>query len=50
MEYNHELDDAIIELHKIARLIEQNIGKGALSDDIRKIADRVNDIVVAKIR
>ena len=47
---NYKLDDAIMALHRIARLIEQEIGKGALSDDIRKIADRVNDMVIVKIR
>jgi hypothetical protein len=37
-----ELKDEIIKLHDIARKIEQEIGKGQLSEDIRKAADRLN--------
>ena len=50
MEHNYELDDAIIQLHNIARLIEQRVGKGALAEDLRKLANRVNDIVTSQIR
>lgn len=36
------LSDAVIQLHDIARLVEQQIGQGALSDDIRQCADRLH--------
>jgi hypothetical protein len=39
------LDQAIIQLHDIARLIEQEVGKGALSEDIRMCADRLNTYI-----
>lgn len=35
----------IITLHFIARKIEQEIGKGKLSDDLRQLADRLSDLV-----
>ncbi len=38
------LDD-VIKLHDIARKIEQEIGVGQLSDDIRKAADRLNELL-----
>jgi hypothetical protein len=40
-----ELKDKIIELHNIARLVEQEIGQGQLSQDIRKAADRLNEVL-----
>jgi len=40
-----ELKDEIIKLHGIARKIEQEIGKGQLSEDIRKSADRLNELL-----
>ena len=40
-----ELKDKIIELHNIARLVEQEIGIGQLSQDIRKAADRLNEVL-----
>jgi hypothetical protein len=39
-----ELEYAVIRLHDIARLIEETIGVGELSKDIRKCADRLNDL------
>jgi hypothetical protein len=36
------LTEEIIKLHDIARKIEQEIGKGQLSEDIRKAADRLS--------
>lgn len=36
---NMKIVDAVIQLHDIARLVEQEIGKGALSDRIRLVAD-----------
>ena len=40
-----ELKDEIIKLHDIARKIEQEIGKGQLSEDISKAADRLNTLL-----
>lgn len=42
---NVELEYAVIRLHDIARLIEQEIGFGELSSDLRKAADRLNDLL-----
>jgi hypothetical protein len=40
-----ELKDEIIKLHDIARKIEQEIGVGQLSEDIRKSADILNELL-----
>jgi hypothetical protein len=39
------LTEEIIKLHDIARKIEQEIGKGQLSEDIRKAADRLSALL-----
>lgn len=39
---NTQLLDAVIQLHNIARLIEQELGKGNLSEDVRDCADRLH--------
>ena len=39
---NDQLSQAVIDLHNIARLLETTIGLGALSEDIRKCADRLH--------
>jgi hypothetical protein len=39
------LTEEIIKLHDIARKIEQEIGLGQLSEDIRKAADRLSELV-----
>ena len=39
------LEAAIILLHDIARSVEQQIGQGQLSEDIRKSADRLNTLL-----
>lgn len=39
-----DYSDAIIELHRIAALIETKIGKGQLSEDIRNCADRLHEL------
>lgn len=39
------LDDAVIKLHDVARLIEQQIGTGQLSADVRHCADRLSDLL-----
>jgi hypothetical protein len=41
---NLKLIDAVIQLHDIARLVEQEIGSGQLSDDIRNCADRLHEL------
>lgn len=40
-----ELKDKIIQLHDIARAVEQEIGVGQLSEDIRKAADRLSALL-----
>ena len=39
------LDEDIIHLHSIARHVEQTIGVGALSEDIRRSADRLRELL-----
>jgi hypothetical protein len=39
------LPDAVIQLHDIARKVEQEIGTGQLSEDIRKCADRLTVLI-----
>lgn len=39
------LDEAVIELHNIARLVEKEVGLGLLSEDIRDCADRLHKLV-----
>lgn len=48
---NLKLVDAVIALHEIARTVEEDVGRGQLSDDIRKCADRLHhySITDAKI-
>ena len=40
-----QLSDAVIQLHDIARKVEQEIGTGKLSEDIRECADRLNVLI-----
>ena len=47
---NIDLVDAVIKLHDIARLVEVEIGKGNLSDDLRGIADRLHALSVEQNR
>ena len=42
-----ELEDKIIQLHDIARAVEQQIGVGQLSQDIRKAADKLHEVLYA---
>ena len=39
------LHDAVIQLHDIARLVENQIGHGLLSEDIRSAADRLQNLL-----
>jgi hypothetical protein len=44
-----ELEDAIVALHDIARVVECEIGTGNLSRDIRECADKLNKVIKAEI-
>jgi len=44
-----ELEERIIQLHDIARAIEQELGVGQLSEDIRKAADRLHEVLYATL-
>ena len=37
-------NDLVIQLHDIARTVEQQIGIGQLSNDIRNVADRLHTL------
>ena len=39
------LDEAIMQLHDVARTVEKEIGTGQLSEDIRNCADRLHSLV-----
>jgi len=39
------LDQAVIELHDIARIIEQELGIGKLSVECRRLADQLSEII-----
>lgn len=41
----NSLDEAVMALHNIARLIEQEIGRGLLSEDVRDCADRLHRLI-----
>ena len=41
----HGLDMAVLDLHNIARLVETDIGRGKLSEDIRNTADRLHALI-----
>jgi hypothetical protein len=47
---NEKISDAIMQLHAIARLVESEIGNGALSDDIRQCGDRLNVLLKPYLR
>lgn len=40
--------EAITKLHEVARVVEQDVGNGPLSNSIRCCADSLNDIIKAK--
>jgi hypothetical protein len=46
---NYELEDKIIQLHDIARVVEQQVGVGQLSKDIRNVADRLHEVLNATL-
>jgi hypothetical protein len=41
----NDLNQAVINLHDIARLVEGDVGIGQLSIDIRKCADRLTVLI-----
>jgi hypothetical protein len=45
LKMQEQLNDVVIQLHDIARAIEQHIGSGQLSADIRSAADRLNMLI-----
>jgi hypothetical protein len=46
IDYKYDtLDDVVIKLHDLARIIEREIGVGELSQDVRKSADRLTQIL-----
>lgn len=49
-ETKFNLLDSVIKLHDIARLIEQEIGQGNLSDDVRNCADRLNVLLKKEVK
>ena len=43
---DYDLEDAVIMLHNIARTIERKMGfGGGLSNDARKLADRLTEVL-----
>ncbi len=44
-----DLTIAVMELHNIARQIEQEIGSGQLSEDVRKCADRLHELIKIQV-
>jgi uncharacterized protein YecA (UPF0149 family) len=47
-EMNFDIEYLVIRLHDIAREVEQQVGIGELSQDIRACADRLGDLNKAK--
>ena len=46
IDYKYDtLDQVVIKLHDLARIVEREIGTGLLSKDIRKSADRLNELL-----
>lgn len=46
---NDRLNDAVIQLHNIARQIEEEIGIGKLSEDLREAADRLHNLIKVQV-
>jgi hypothetical protein len=45
---NKKLEEAVVQLHDIARLVEQEIGQGSLSKGLRDYADKISIIAKGK--
>jgi hypothetical protein len=41
---DQDLEQAVMQLHDIARLIETRVGQGLLSADVRDCADRLHQL------
>jgi hypothetical protein len=39
------MEDAVVQLHYLASQVEQEIGSGQLSEDLRKCADRLHELI-----
>lgn len=47
IDMNHcDLQEAVMQLHTVARTLERELGHGELSRDIRKNADRLHNLCV----
>jgi len=44
------LKQAVICLHDVAQFVENQIGTGALSLDIRRVADRTNELIKTEVK
>ena len=50
IDYKYDtLDDVVIKLHDLARIIERELGIGELSQDVRKSADRLHEVCHATL-
>jgi hypothetical protein len=46
IDYKYDaLEDAVIKLHDLARIIERELGSGKISKDIRDSADRLSEVI-----
>jgi hypothetical protein len=50
MTVDFDLKYAVIQLHDIARLIESKLGIGAVSADVRAVADRLEATISAEVK
>lgn len=50
MDENNTLQQYVIDLHNIARKIEEQIGIGLLSEDLRNCADRLHTLTKGEYR
>ena len=48
-ETNFDLRDVVVQLHYLARIVEQQVGQGNLTDDIRNCANRVNVLTKERV-
>lgn len=42
---DYELEDAVLSLHNIARLVETKIGRGILAEDLRQAANTLSSLI-----
>jgi hypothetical protein len=46
IDYKYDtLEDAVIKMHDLARIIESELGVGQLSQDVRRSADRLSEVI-----